>query len=37
VRVTGLTVANKKSYRVTIDANTATTASLVRTLTVVGA
>jgi hypothetical protein len=37
VRVTGLTVAKKKSYRVTIDANTATTASLVRTLTVVGA
>ena len=37
VRVTGLRVAKKKSYRVTVDANTATTASIVRTLTVAGA
>jgi hypothetical protein len=37
VRVNGLTVAKKKTYRVTVDANTATTASILRTITVVGA
>jgi hypothetical protein len=37
VQVTGLTVAKKRSYRVTVDANTATTAAVVRTLTVAGA
>ncbi|RPI04183.1 MAG: hypothetical protein EHM63_10245, partial [Actinobacteria bacterium] len=36
LRVTGLTVAKKKSYRVTVAANTATTAEIVRTITVVG-
>jgi hypothetical protein len=36
-RVTGLTVAKKKRYRVTVTANTATTAEVVRTITVVGA
>ena len=36
-RVSGLTVAKKKSYRVTVSANTATTAEIVRTITVVGA
>jgi hypothetical protein len=37
VRVVGLTVAKKKSYRVTVTANTATTAEILRTITVVGA
>ena len=37
LRVMGLTVAKKKSYRVTVSANTATTAEIVRTITVVGA
>jgi hypothetical protein len=36
-RATGLTVAKKKTYRVTVSANTATTAEIVRTITVVGA
>ena len=36
-RVAGLTVAKKKTYRVTVTANTATTAEIVRTITVVGA
>ena len=35
--MSGLTVAKKKSYRVTVSANTATTAEIVRTITVVGA
>jgi Cellulase (glycosyl hydrolase family 5) len=35
--VTGLTVAKGKSYRVTVDANTATTSQLSRIITVVGA
>jgi hypothetical protein len=33
----GLTVAKKKSYKVQVAANTATTAEIVRTITVVGA
>jgi len=37
VRVNKLTVAKKKTYRVTVSANTATTAEIVRTITVVGA
>jgi hypothetical protein len=37
VRVIGLTVAKKKTYRVQVAANTATTAEIVRTITVVGA
>ena len=37
VRVNGLTVAKKKTYRVMVDANTVTTASILRTITVVGA
>ncbi len=37
VRATGLTVAKKKTYRVLVAANTATTAEIVRTITVVGA
>jgi hypothetical protein len=37
LRVTGLTVAKKKSYRVTVAANTLTTAEITRTITVVGA
>jgi hypothetical protein len=37
VRVTGLTVAKGRSYRVTVDANTATTSQLSRIITVVGA
>ncbi len=37
LRVTGLTVAKKKSYRVTVAANTLTTAEIIRTITVVGA
>ena len=36
-RVAGLTVAKKKTYRVTVTANTATTAEVLRTITVVGA
>jgi hypothetical protein len=36
-RVAGLTVAKKKTYRVTVSANTATTGEIVRTITVVGA
>ena len=36
-RVAGLTVAKKKTYRVTVSANTATTAEVVRTITIVGA
>jgi hypothetical protein len=36
-RVTGLTVAKKKTYTVTVSANTLTTAEVVRTITVVGA
>lgn len=36
-RVAGLTVAKKKTYRVTVSANTATTGEVVRTITVVGA
>ena len=36
-RVPGLTVAKKKTYRVTVTANTATTAEILRTITVVGA
>jgi hypothetical protein len=36
-RVTGLTVAKKQTYRVTVTANTATTAEVVRTITIVGA
>jgi hypothetical protein len=36
-RVAGLTVAKKKTYRVTVTANTATTAEILRTITVVGA
>lgn len=37
VRLEKLTVAKKKSYRVTVAANTATTAEITRTITVVGA
>ena len=37
VQIVGLTVAKGKSYRVTVSANTATTAEIVRTITVVGA
>jgi len=37
VRAVGLTVAKKKTYRVLVAANTATTAEIVRTITVVGA
>ena len=37
VRAVGLTVAKKKTYRVQVAANTATTAEIVRTITVVGA
>jgi len=37
VRAMGLTVAKKKSYKVQVAANTATTAEIVRTITVVGA
>jgi hypothetical protein len=37
VKVNKLTVAKKKSYRVTVAANTATTAEITRTITVVGA
>lgn len=37
LRVMGLTVAKKKSYRVTVAANTSTTAEITRTITVVGA
>ena len=36
-RVTKLTVAKKKTYRVTVTANTATTAEVLRTITIVGA
>ncbi len=36
-RVAGLTVAKKKTYRVTVTANTATTAEVLRTITLVGA
>ena len=36
VRVTGLRVLKKQTYRVTVDANTATTAAVLRTITVVG-
>jgi hypothetical protein len=36
-RVVGLTVAKGRSYRVTVAANTATTAEVIRTITVVGA
>ena len=37
VRIVGLTVAKKRTYRVTVTANTATTADVLRTITVVGA
>ncbi len=37
LRVVGLRVAKKATYRVTVDANTATTATIQRTITVVGA
>ncbi|HKY25052.1 MAG TPA: cellulase family glycosylhydrolase [Gaiella sp.] len=37
VRVTGLRVLKKQSYRVTVDANTATTAAVQRVITIVGA
>ena len=37
VRLVGLTVAKKKTYRVTVTANTAITAEILRTITVVGA
>jgi hypothetical protein len=37
LRVTGLTVAKGRSYRVTVDANTLTTSQLSRIITVVGA
>ena len=37
LRVNGLTIAKKKSYRVQVAANTATTAEIVRTITVTGA
>jgi len=37
VRVAGLTVAKKRTYRVTVTANTATTGEVLRTVTVVGA
>jgi hypothetical protein len=37
IRVNGLRVAKKASYRVTVSANTATTAEVVRTITLVGA
>ena len=37
VRAAGLTVAKKKTYRVLVAANTATTSEIVRTITVVGA
>jgi Cellulase (glycosyl hydrolase family 5) len=37
VTVTGLRVAKKKTYTVTVSANTATSAEIVRTITVVGA
>jgi Cellulase (glycosyl hydrolase family 5) len=36
VTVSKLTVAKKKTYRVTVSANTATTAEIVRTITIVG-
>jgi hypothetical protein len=36
VTVSGLTVAKKRTYRVTVDANTATTASILRTITITG-
>jgi hypothetical protein len=36
VRVTGLRVLKKQTYRVTVDANTATTATIQRTITIVG-
>jgi len=36
-RVAKLTVAKKKTYRVTVTANTATTAEVLRTITIVGA
>ena len=37
VRVTGLRVLKKQTYRVTVDANTATTAAIQRVITIVGA
>lgn len=37
IRVMGLTVAKKRSYRVTVTANTRITAEILRTITVVGA
>ena len=37
VRAMGLTVAKKKTYKVQVAANTATTAEIVRTITIVGA
>jgi hypothetical protein len=37
VRLSGLTVAKGKTYTVTVDANTATTAGVQRTITIVGA
>ena len=37
VRAMGLTIAKKKSYKIQVAANTATTAEIVRTITVVGA
>jgi len=37
VRVVGLTVAKKRTYRVTVTANTLTTAEILRTITIVGA
>ncbi len=37
VTVTGLRVLKKQTYRVTVDANTATTAAIQRTITIVGA
>ena len=36
VRVTGLRVLKKQTYRVTVDANTATTGAILRTITIVG-
>ena len=36
-RVTGLTVAKGKTYTVKVDANTADTANVQRTITIVGA
>ena len=37
VRVTGLRVLKKQTYRVTVDVNTATTGAMQRTITIVGA